>query len=417
MNQITQYIPCLDKLYLNLKANLTECPFGLDSFNLLTVKQANAKDSYQIGSFTLKRETCKSKNYRLQYSIYYKNNHFATTYFHSLTDFNNQTGLIPLHLLNKSLYTEWIPTLTKFLTQSNLNISTFSQLDIALDTNQDAEAVFFKLEDNSKNFRLLGKKIAPAISTLGKRSKGGKREDSYQVGSTKSSRSIKIYNKSKEITDKGNIKQYITEHHKINGLDTTQPVWRVELKLTNDCFKDYTSLFVNEHGELLSKHKMKRQTLQDMAETAYEAKTQVDSITIDYTQLDSPAYLIALFKIFNNIDFRLKDNKTLKHCTKIEFINLNTYNKQLIMKQTQYKDSKTDNQRQHKQMLRKLVETFKQTQQPTHFEYAITYADTHHVKPLLNEVIKEYNISTYVAMNFPRYFEDAAIEHKLQLSM
>lgn len=416
---IRNYVPVIDTLHLNLTKDLEPTTFVLTNHNpadLLSVNRHNAKPVYQSGGYLLERVEQRNPHFHLVYTAKVNGNPFGTIYLDRKNGFNNQQNLIPFHLTNSILYTNWIPTLTNFMAAFELTISTFAQIDIALDTNQNAVSQFFKLQDSPNFVMNHGRQLSDTVKTKGKRQAGGQREDSLYIGSSKSAKQTVIYNKSKEIADESS-KHYITAHHVANGLGSAD-VYRIELKLTNDALKDYRSLYVNEDGEALSKYKMKRQSCEDIKESTYQPMTAILGTALDYTQFTNPAYLSSLFALFNNLDFRHNDNKNISRCTRFDFINFNKYNKETIMQKVNYKDSQLNNFRIQKQSLESQIELFKRTANPVLLEAAAAYASEYRLQAHLAHLIKQYNIADVVTAHLPAgYFDDTAIQHRLNLAL
>ena len=417
---IKNYVPVIDTLHLNLTKNLTPDPFVLqnhESIDLLQVNRANAKPLYQSDGYLLEQADERNAHFHLVYVAKHGNGiPFGKLFLDRKAGFNNQQHLAPFHLLNSTLYTNWVPTLTHFLRAFELTISTFAQVHIALDTNQNAVSHFYKLQDDPAYVMNHGRQLSDTVKTAGKRKAGGQREDSLYIGSAKSAKQTVIYNKTKEIADESG-KHYITAHHHANGLGNAD-VYRIELKLTNDALKDYRSLFVNEDGEALSKYKMKRQPLEDMAASTYQPTTAFLGTTLDYTKFTSRDYLSSLFALFTNIDFRHNDNKNISRCTRFSFIDFNRYQKETIMQKIEYKDSMSNNFRIQKQSLESQIDLFKRTANPVFLEAAAAYATEYRLRSHLAHLIKLYNIGDVVTAHLPvGYFEDTVIAHRLNLAL
>ena len=416
---IKNYVPIIDTLHLNLTKDLAPHTLVLSNHNpadLLLINRHNAEAFYQSGGYSLERVDQRHQHFHVVYTAKVNGNAFGTLYLDRKAGFNNQQQLIPFHLYNSTLYTNWVPTLTNFMKAFELTISTFAQVHIALDTNQNAVNQFYKIQDSPAFVMNHGRQLSDTVKTAGKRQAGGQREDSLYIGSAKSAKQTVIYNKTKEIADESG-KHYITAHHVANGLDNAD-VYRIELKLTNDALKDYRSLFVNEDGEALSKYKMKRQPLEDMAASTYQPTTAFLGTALDYTQFTNPAYLSSLFALFTNLDFRYKDNKNISRCTRYGFIDFNRYQKETIMQKLEYKDSMTNNSRIQKQSLESQIDLFKRTANPVFLEAAAAYAAEYRLQAHLAQLIRLYNIADVVTAHLPAgYFDSTTIQHRLNLAL
>lgn len=417
---IKNYVPVLDTLHLNLTRNLNPTPLVFQNHNpvdLLKVNRATAQASYQSDGVVLAQVQHNTPHFHLAYAAKVNGSTIGTLFLDRKAGFNNQQHLAPFHLNNSALYTNWVPLLTNFMEAFELTISTYAQVHIALDTNQNIVNQFFKLQDNPRFVMNHGRQLSDSVDTLGKRKAGGKREDMLIIGSSKSAKQTAVYNKTQEITDKSG-KSYITAHHAANGLDTTQDVYRVELRLSNDAFKAYSSLYVNEDGERLTKYKMKRQSLAEAAVSTYQPKTAIVGTALDYTQLTNADYLVSLFALYNNLDFRHNDNKNITRCTRFHFIDFNKYKKDLVMKHTDYKDSMTNNFRIQKQSLESQIDLFKRTANPVFLEAAAAYAAEFRLEAHLAKLISQYNINAVATARLPAgYFDNTAIQYGVNLAL
>ncbi|MFD2718849.1 hypothetical protein ACFST9_08985 [Hymenobacter monticola] len=416
---IKNYVPVIDTLHLNLTKDLAPNAFVLTSHNptdLLSVNRHNAEALYHSDGYSLERVEQRNQHFHLVYTAKVNGNAFGTLYLDRKSPFGNQQHLIPFHLYNSTLYTEWVPTLTNFMAAFELTISTFAQVHIALDTNQNAVNQFYKLQDSPAFVMNHGRQLSDKVKTAGTRQAGGQREDGLYIGSAKSAKQTVIYNKTKEIADESD-KHYITAHHVANGLGGAD-VYRIELKLSNDVLKDYRRLFVNEDGEALSNHLMKRQTLEDMAVSTYQPVTAFLGTALDYTKFTNPAYLSSLFALFTNLDFRHKDNRHISRCTRFAFIDFNRYQKETIMQKIEYKDSMTNNFRIQKQSLETQIDLFKRTANPVLLEAAAAYAAEYRLQSHLAHLIKLYNIGDVVTAHLPvGYFDNTTIQHRMNLAL
>ena len=417
---IKNYVPVLDTLHLNLTRNLNPAPLVFHNHNpvdLLKVNRANAQASYQSDGIVLEQVQHSTPHFHLVYAAKVNGSSIGTLFLDRKAGFNNQEHLAPFHLNNSTLYTNWIPLLTIFIEAFELTISTFAQVHVALDTNQNVVNQFFKIQDNPRFIMNHGRQLSDTVRIAGTRAGGGQREDSLYIGSSKSAKQTVIYNKTKEIADKSS-KYYITAHHAANGLSTGQDVYRVELRLSNDALKAYSSLYVNEEGETLTKYKMKRQSLAEAATSTYQPKTAIVGTALDYTQLTTADYLVSLFALYNNLDFRHNDNKNISRCTHFPFIDFDKYKKDLVMKQTDYKDSMTNNLRTQKQSLESQIDLFKRTANPVFLEAAAAYASEYRLQDHLAKLINLYKINDVVTAYLPAsYFDNTVIQYGVNLAL
>lgn len=417
--QIKNYVPALDALHLNLTTDLTpDKSFELSSHGAIdfqTINRYTALDTYYSDGYELRRIKRRDLHYHLNYAVVINEIELAVIKLDRRISFTNQQHIIPFHLNNRALYTvNWIPLVTNFLAAWELKVADYTRVDIALDTNEDAIKYFYKLQDSPKFVMTQGRKLMDDVATRGKRRAGGAREDSLYIGSAKSARQTIIYGKSEQVAATG--KEYITEYHAANGLDITKNITRIELSASNDIFTKYTSLYINEDGEPLSKYKHKRQPLEEISDSTFTARTDIITAQLDYTRMRDANYLVSLFAEFTNLDFRHNDNANISRCTRYAFIDFNKYPAEEIMKTTNTKDSKHNDFRAQKQSIESQLVLFKETGNPLLLEAVATYATAYNLRPHLSQLIRLYRLDKYVANCFPAgYFEDLSLEHTIYL--
>lgn len=131
-----------------------------------------------------------------------------------------------LRVLNRQLYhAGWTDTITEFLFISDLRIRTVTRLDIALDSTEDLTQSVHDLLLSSQ-YRKVGKvSIAPQSVTDGAKWEG------LKIGSMKSDIYGSVYNKTRELKKWDGAKDYIPKHWKLNGMDTSSDITRLEVHL------------------------------------------------------------------------------------------------------------------------------------------------------------------------------------------
>jgi hypothetical protein len=416
---LRNYVPVVDTLHLNLVRDLNpDRSFLLAThtpFELLSVTRHTAQEQYYSDGFTLEKIPAhNNQHYYLEYSIKASGQLFAVLFLDRKAGFKHQRRLIPLRILNPVLYANWVPTLVNFLAAFELSIDSYSRLDIALDTNENAVKQFYRLQDSPSYAMNHGRKLADQVTTLGTRKAGGARQETLYIGSAKSAKQTVIYNKTLDISEKG--KGYISDFHAANGLDILKTVYRVELKLGADVLKTYTSFFMDGDGEIITNYRHKKQSLEEINASTFQKQTAIKVTAIDYTRLTDPGYLTSLFATFTNLDFRRTDNPNVSRCTRHPFVDFSKYPTNTILRQMQIRDTKSNDFRIQKQSLASYVSTFKVTGNAVLLEAAAAYATEHQLRPHLNKLLREYNIAHLIATHFPAsYFDETVLEARLHL--
>lgn len=178
-----------------------------------------------------------------------------------------------IQLLNRELYkASFALYFESFLSRFGFRYKSLSRIDICYDSNYLANGythrqlivdLFDKkiLKNNlSKvNWNLAGVGSAPDPSRM----------NSLKWGSTSSSVSVKMYNKTLEMKEV-KTKPYIIQSWAVNGIDTEQDVWRVEISIKSDS----TTTVRTDTGEIwrLSADSLRVQQLTEEVFHAYAAK-------------------------------------------------------------------------------------------------------------------------------------------------
>lgn len=127
----------------------------------------------------------------------------------------------------------------------NFKFNHILRLDIAIDTVKHNLLAFFRKFQNSKNIVLSGNHKKIHIEYIGKEYK------TIHIGSSKSDKYIKIYNKSKELQTF--YKEHIQEFYQLNGLDYIQnEVERIELTLRTKHLKNVDVQLLTDSNYLAS---------------------------------------------------------------------------------------------------------------------------------------------------------------------
>jgi len=157
----------------------------------------------------------------------------------------------------------------------------FTRLDIAVDGGK-----FFETHERmkAKEIVLIGR---AAVNDYYIRKKGSPDRviNGYYIGSRKSSKSIKVYNKTNELTRSN--KRYIENYWKQNNIDTSRDVQRMELTMRNDESKKYDD--------------------------------------IDWNKLDQPSHLASIMRsnMSKFAEYRIPHGKNSARWPKVEMINWN----------------------------------------------------------------------------------------------
>lgn len=231
--------------------------------------------------------------------------------FHKMKS-NNDFSLI--YILNDRLYTnDWNIILQDFIITYKIKDYSISKLEIAINTNKIITSKYLKLfkkglidfKDNYSN------------------------QDCYDYGKTEdhltkdfSKRTYYIYNKNKksirikelriedktnEIRDNNNTKEYILDFYKNNGLNTTKSVYRLELTLNftelKKIISDVRHREINNPTNIITNYKYKKLTSTEKHNYSTIKYVRDYNRSIDLLSLTNEIYLTKIFNSFVMINY------------------------------------------------------------------------------------------------------------------
>lgn len=186
-------------------------------------------DSYDYGSgkYTLVKRPSGSLNFKFGYDVYQDGRKFATVFCCPRSPEIIKPDLIQVKIENTVLY-EYQPIQESrdFFAAMGWKVRNITRLDIALDGVQVMDIV------EGWNRGVYGKKGKATITTY---HTGVRKLQGFDIGKRSSDKWMTGYIKSDEL-EKSN-KPYIKKFWQLCGLDTSQPVQRLELKLRNESIK------------------------------------------------------------------------------------------------------------------------------------------------------------------------------------
>jgi hypothetical protein len=235
-----------------------------------------------IGKTVFKRLRNGNQFYRDFYGIFHNGNRFGNMLSGVQPKYNMPLNDVQIEVANNKLYeNDWLNSLRKIASDLGGTFHNFTRLDIAIDGGK-----FFETHERmkAKEIVLIGR---AAVNDYYIRKKGSPDRviNGYYIGSRKSSKSIKVYNKTNELTRSN--KRYIENYWKQNNIDTSRDVQRMELTMRNDESKKYDD--------------------------------------IDWNKLDQPSHLASIMKsnMSKFAEYRIPHGKNSARWPKVEMINWN----------------------------------------------------------------------------------------------
>lgn len=190
------------------------------------------KENLQLGKTTFKRVSNGNKFYNDLYHIYNRGKKYGVALMNSRDAKLMPLDDIQMQVVNNKLYeTGWLDDLKQMTTDLQAKWHNFTRIDIAIDGGN-----FLNIFDlwHSKKLKKTGRAAVNTYHNNNVETTG------FYIGSSKSKKKIKIYNKSKEL-NKSN-KAYIGHFWKLNGLDTSTDVHRLELTIRNEEMKKFKDI-------------------------------------------------------------------------------------------------------------------------------------------------------------------------------
>jgi hypothetical protein len=282
-----KYAISIDRIRINAEARDQNEVFNFSS--LEDKYKINKGGIYNINNiFFLKLRKKSEGNYRYTLDLSFDGKKIGKL---SLDNYSNQYNhLVKLEFLNDVHYSigkGWYWYFEKICKALSLKLHNISYLEIAL----DLPDVFDRFEYLHLNSTMCKRKLYKHNGRIKLNVLCNYRE--YIVGMKSTGKWIAIYNKTKEI--EANDKIYITEFHKLKGLDTNKQIDRIELRMDNRWLKKYNitiEMLVNEEGlcSIFKEYTKDSLSFSDLAAKQYDKHRNVKYERIDlldYSIFDS----------------------------------------------------------------------------------------------------------------------------------
>ncbi|MBJ6110012.1 hypothetical protein JAO73_13400 [Hymenobacter sp. BT523] len=315
---------------LNIRLNHS-FPVALD---LTTLHPSTALPIYVQGSTTLTMLTDDKRNssYHLSYSVDVSGKRIGVVDVNPVRA-HYAANLVHYRADNRLLYTaSLLSAIRQFMADFNLLFHNYAKLDIALDTNVDVMKRFNKYFFNPETYHFhKNKKQIEKINAFGSVSRNGDTNFTVYLAENVGGRSLKLYNKTREIAESSN-KGYITDYHSANGLDVSKDVWRLELSITNNAIKDtdYIYRLKTDYNTAITYDKYSK--LEQTEKALYTRESKGKDYNPIFSQLQDSEHLLSLFNCYGEsiAEFRKKDDSNKTRCTRMPLIHLGDNIKPII---------------------------------------------------------------------------------------
>ncbi|MFD2721415.1 hypothetical protein ACFST9_22060 [Hymenobacter monticola] len=382
----------MDRLEIMLKpAHEVFAPMPV---NFNAISRLTALPSYNVNGVALEiASKCENSNYHVAYNIIIDKQRFGTLLLDRTKFYHCDNNLFKLQLTNHTCYTAWLPKLHLFLTSFHLEVNNITALEISMDTNTDILSDFFHYFNQPDVFHLVsGLKPASNIERYGELYRDGSTVDTFYLGKT--SKKVKIYNKSLDIVKKG--KHYITDYHKANGLDIDSQIFRLELALTNNALKRSTTVYKHKYnGEELSVYQYEKLSNKGEPKTSqYNKHTRKTSINITIDDLADSNKLSGLLELLmpTVLQFKIMDNKRISRCTDVQFVKFKTLsNIQYIHTTDKTKNRDTN---MNKNAIHQNLKCFVKTKAPEMQKAALRLATDANLVEYYDQLLKQLHIES-----------------------
>ncbi|MGY3090240.1 hypothetical protein ACVWYF_003295 [Hymenobacter sp. UYAg731] len=392
----TLYTINLDKLELMLTqpADSNTSIFTTDAtthFSSLT--PSTSFDSYCANGVVLERVQCIDRNYHLCYTVTINKLQFGTLLMNRTKLYENENDLVKLKVDNSVLYTDFLPLLNKVLSAFRFEINNITRLEIALDTNTNLLSNFYHyFRDETNYFLKGGVKKLDSITKFAKEYRNGDETPTLYIG--KSDKKLKIYNKSLEILETGNHKDYITTFHAANGLDITADVYRMEIALTNTALKRYITQYRhNQTGKVITQYQYEKLCYNNSEQnTSYIKETVKSELLIAAADFTNTTALTSIFKtvLASLCQFKMTDNERINRCTDVNLIDFSAITN--VLYNNTITQSKKRDKNKMKNYIKATIRTYQKTSVTSLLTAAYDVAKSEGLLEYYNQVIKELKI-------------------------
>ena len=185
-------------------------------------------ETVRIGDFDFVHTSVKTRIYSKMHKVYYQGQEVANLFSIPHQNLFVQPYEVRIKIANALLYQEWYPILRKLCKAMDLTFSGFGRIDIACDGYNFSEPIRQMLTGNC--YKVGRADWQPTFCGSGRDVK------QWRIGSRSSDRHVTGYNKYKEI-DQHSKKYYIFEHWKANGMEPTEDVERLEVRMRGKTVK------------------------------------------------------------------------------------------------------------------------------------------------------------------------------------
>jgi hypothetical protein len=386
----------LDKLELMLIQNDINDSTVFDSANIAqfsNLTPSTALASYSAAGVTLDKIKCDDRNYHLAYDIVINKQSFGNLLMNRTKFYESDSDLVKLKVSNAILYTDFSPLLDKLLAAFQFTVNNITRLEIALDTNTDLLSNFYYYYRNEGSYFLKGgAKKLDSINKFAKEYRNGSETPTLYLGKT--DKLLRIYNKSLEISER-NHKEYITEFHKANGLDTDTDVYRIEIALANTALKRYVAQYRNDQkpDEVLSQYQYDKICYNNGKQNfTYTKETVKSELVINPSDFTNTTALASIFKtvLASLCQFKHADNDNVTRCTDVELIDFSNIIK-AIYNPTVTASKKRDKNRM-KNYIKATIRNYQKHQLQSLLTAAYEIAKSEGLTDYYDQQIKEYNI-------------------------
>lgn len=270
------------------------------------------------GATTLEAIDAHASPYRRNYIVYVHKRRLGTVGVEHLKVVVDR-DLLAFRYDNATLYRDHVADMGQFLADFDLTAANITRLEIAVDTNHNVQADFLTYFTNPQGYHYnYSPTVLEKVRLAGEMYRDGSQNFTLYPHIA-ADKKLKIYDKSAELEASG--KPYISDYHRANGLDTTRPVYRVELTLLNTAFKAKVTEYVRGSQHLTPHH---YKQLSDGEKRGFKEVVTVLDTTPAVADLRDAEKLLALFYKYTNdlTAFSVKDNPRRSRCTPVRLLNL-----------------------------------------------------------------------------------------------
>jgi hypothetical protein len=386
---ITKYVISLDSLEVQYAHQPKRVDFFTPSaptFDLFTLVPDTAPATYEQAGFTFKRLN-RPGRYRLAYAVEYVGEPFATIHLLPTSHATSLQGkpLILTKFAKSLLYSADLrPRANLFTEAFSLRENNVTYYELALDTNTDANSLFYKWFHSPRLHFMSRDRATEKILEVATLYRTGERESAYYVGndSRRTGVVVVFYCKTKAETNGVGYESFIKAHHAANGLDVNELVYRAEVRVPRKAMCRVRSWWVSGTSKLSNEQ---YKNLSQAGRAGYTKQTDTQARPVTLADLTTQVKMLELFKLdfTSMIDFRMSNREDVAKCQKLNLVDFSQVSSYKFITNT--KPSANLDMNFEKMEIKNSLKSYKYSKKPEYLQAAVAAAEAYGLTSYFNE--------------------------------